>query len=460
MPKSIVIDTNIILLDAHNIYTLGDKGDTIVIPESCLDETDSKKSGLGELAYQAREFGRLMTAAECVGQVEKDNSTFLNYKVHDRNVVIVALNKYPRYDGMHNNVINDRKIIECALEYRSKVKPEEEVVFLTNDIACGIRAQSLGLATEQLRDVADGELVFKAELTLPDSVFRTAHGKDIRTLTKEHKKSMYNYVLVNELTGQVKLATIKNNVVNVLGKESEQELRKQEVNPQNTGQLLLSRAIQDQTIPLVITEAPAGSGKTLVALSNAIKLVKVNSPYSSIIYIRGSINDVDDIEEVGFLKGSANEKNAVYFHPIIDSLNHIAKSRLKKSKAKGKQLEDAIEEMVENIVEDCNIQMLTGLGMRGRTFEDAVIIIDEAQNFSKASLRKILTRFGKNCKIVIVGSNRQIDNAYVTKYTNGLSVLLDAATEEQSIDMHVVPLTKVVRSDFAEFAENIFEGKR
>ena len=455
-----VIDSNIPLLDAHNIYTIGKDIDTIVIPEVVLDELDSKKSGLGELAYQAREFGRLLTAAEFTGQVKKDNSTFINYKVNGKIIVIVALSKYPRYEGMHNNVLNDRKIIECALEYKKRVKPDEKVVFLTNDIACGIRAQSLGLDTEQLRDVSDKEANYQVELSLPDESFRGIHGKDIRNYNSSHEHSNYNYVIVNSETGQTKLATVKNNIVNVLGKESEQELRKQEVNPQNTGQLLLSRAIQDQTIPLVIVEALSGSGKTLMALSNAIKLVKTNSPYNSIIYIRGSVNDVEQVEEVGFLKGTADEKNAVYFHPLIDSLNYIAKCRLKNSKYKGKQLEDAIAEVVDKIVDNCDIQMLTGLGMRGRTFENAVIIIDEAQNFSKASLRKVLTRFGKDCKIVIVGSNKQIDNAYVTKYTNGLSVLLDAATEKQSIDMHVVPLTKVVRSDFAEFAENIFEGNK
>jgi PhoH-like ATPase len=103
------------------------------------------------------------------------------------------------------------------------------------------------------------------------------------------------------------------------------------------------------------------------------------------------------------------------------------------------------------------IEAMIGLGLRGRTFSDTVAIIDEAQNMSKASLQKVLTRFGKNCKVIVIGSNRQIDNPYITKYTNGLSVVLDAATKQTStINMHVVPLTKVLRSDIAEWAENIF----
>jgi len=459
MPKSVIIDTNIVLLDAHNICTLGKAYDTVVIPESCLDEIDSKKSGLGELAYQAREFGRLMTAAAYIGQTRKNIATYINYKVRGTTVTVIALDKYPSYSGMAKNVINDRKIIECALEYKRAAQRNEKVVFMTNDVACGIRAQSLGLESTQLREVEDKTVAFNKEVAIDDDTkFRTLHGKHIRSYDPEHVQGNYNYSFRNTYTGQVKLATVKRGMINVLGKESEQELRKQEVAPRNSGQLFMSRAMQDAGVPLVIVEAPAGSGKTLLALSNAMKLVKTNSPYKSIMYIRGSIDDVEDVEAVGFLKGDADEKNAMYFYPALDAIGYIAKQRIG-SKMRGKELEEKLKETTDKIIESCDIQMFTGLGMRGRTFEDAVVILDEAQNLSKASMRKILTRFGKNCKIVVIGSNKQIDNAYITRYTNGLSVLLEAATNEQQIDIHVVQLDKIVRSEFAEFAENIFEGK-
>ena len=96
--------------------------------------------------------------------------------------------------------------------------------------------------------------------------------------------------------------------------------------------------------------------------------------------------------------------------------------------------------------------------MRGRTFTDTVVIIDEVQGMSKSSLQKVLTRFGKNCKIILVGSNNQIDNPNMTKFTNGLSVILnDCATVlGDGINKHVVPLQRVVRSNFAEYAERLF----
>lgn len=458
MNTSYVIDSNVLLIDAHNLYTIGDDTDTVVIPETVLDEVDAKKSGLGEVAYQAREFGRLITQAKYTGTVNGGNTVFTNYKLNNRIIVIVSLKEYPPYVDTDRAVINDRKIIACALGYKSKVKKEERIVLLTNDIACLIRAQSLGLESEQLREVEDVPVSYHRELELADVDFRSIHGKEVVLYDKEYTHSFYNYVFTNKDTGQKKLATVKNGVVNVLGKESEQELRKQEVNPINAGQLLMSRVIQDQTIPLVVVEAPSGTGKTSVAISNAIKLVKMNSPYTGILYIRISIDDIGTEDEaIGFLKGSLEEKNSIYFTPLVDVLGMIAKNRLKNRNLKGVELEDAIADTVELIKLDCNITAMTGLGLRGRTFENSVVIIDEIQNASKQSLRKILTRFGKDCKIILIGSNLQIDSKYVTKYTNGLSVLLEAATEPQSIDMHVVQLDKVVRSDFAEFAEKLFD---
>ena len=79
------------------------------------------------------------------------------------------------------------------------------------------------------------------------------------------------------------------------------------------------------------------------------------------------------------------------------------------------------------------------------------------QGQSKASLQKMLTRIGKDCKVIIIGSQRQIDNQYVTKFNNGLSVLMNEATKPQPlIHLHAVNLSKVIRSNMAEWAENIF----
>ena len=455
--KYICIDTNIPLLDANHIITLGQSPNTVVcIPETVIDELDSKKSGLNELAYQARSFGRLISNAKPLGREKKENIVITKFDVEGSQVWVVSVINYPDLSDVAANILNDRKIIEVALQLEAHACSPVE--FISNDVMCRIRAESFGLNVSDFKIVDRVDYEFTKTLEVDDNTFRNLHGKDISTIDPDHRIEHYNYKFTTEDTAQVKLASINNEIINILGKDSETDLRRQSVNPSNADQLLLARAIQDPTMDLIVCEALAGSGKTLISLSNAIRLVKSNSPYSSIIYIRASINDVEKIEEVGFLPGSAEEKNAVYFHPLYDSLEFIARSKLKGNKLKAKELDIRVEEEVEKLVDECNIIPLTGLGMRGRTFTDSVVIIDEVQGMSKSSLQKVLTRFGKNCKIILVGSNNQIDNPNMTKFTNGLSVILhDCATQlGNGINKHVVPLQRVVRSNFAEYAEKLF----
>jgi len=176
------VDTNIILLDATNITTVGKAGDTIVIPEVCLDEVDSKKSGLTEIAYQAREFGRLLSRAEKNGTVHnKNGTTCTNYATCDRIVCVVTMDEYPSYRGLDRNIVNDRKIIDCILKYKDTVGRGEKIVFLTNDVACGIRAQSKGLATADLKVVEKVNYDFVKRLQIDDyEVFRNLHNTPIQ----------------------------------------------------------------------------------------------------------------------------------------------------------------------------------------------------------------------------------------------------------------------------------------
>ena len=452
--KYLVLDTNIILLDANNICSF-EKDTTVVIPSTVVNEIDSKKTGPGELAYQAREFGRLISKGN-IQPVKQIADLIITPVILTCGTVvhIASTTHYPDLSGMPSNITNDRKIIEVALQYS---KQYSDTVFMSNDIMCRISSIALGLTVTDFKVVDKVDYEFTKTLEVPENTFKTLHNSNIFEVDPNHSIEHYNYKFTTPNSTQIKLASINNETITILGKDSEAELRRQEVNPKGSDQLLLARAIQDPSMDLIVCEALAGSGKTLCSLSNAMRLVKANTPYNSILYIRASINDVEQIEEVGFLKGSAEEKNSVYFYPLYDSLNFMAKQKLGKRKLKGAELEQQIEEYVQKYIDDYGIITLTGLGMRGRTFSDTVVIIDEVQGMSKPSLQKVLTRFGKNCKIILVGSNNQIDNPNMTKYTNGLSVILnDCATQLGGINKHVVPMHKVVRSEFAEYAEKLF----
>jgi len=456
-----VLDTNIPLLDHNNIIGLGGKDVVIVLPETVLDELDAKKSGLGELAFQSRHTTGILQECKKLARFTLGSNIQVAPKtLDDLTIWVVSLNTYPDYTDVDPKIKNDRKIIEVALQleaYFKQTSSEDHVEFVSNDFMCQERAESLGVTSTDFKIVDKVDYEFTKYLEVTEGTFKTLHNRNILEVDPEHLVEHYNYKFTTPDSSQMKIASINNNTINILGKDTEQELRRQAVNPANSDQLLLSRAIQDQSVELVVCEALAGSGKTLVSLSNAMRLVKSKSPYNSIKYVRVSVNDVEKVEEIGYLPGTADEKNAVYFHPLYDSLDFIARAKFKGGKAKGKELEERVAEEVEKMVKDYDITALTGLGMRGRTFSDTIFIFDEIGNASKPSLQKMLTRVGKNCKAILIGSNNQIDNPNMTKFTNGLSVILnDCATAEGIINKHVVPLQRVVRSEFAEYAEKLF----
>ena len=95
--------------------------------------------------------------------------------------------------------------------------------------------------------------------------------------------------------------------------------------------------------------------------------------------------------------------------------------------------------------------------MRGRTLSNAFIIIDEAQNMSNKTMQMVLSRVDNTCKVVVLGSNKQIDNFYVNKYTNALTTLLKATKEKNDfVNIFAIKLEKVLRGPITEWAEKIF----
>jgi len=456
MKPYLVLDTNIILLDATNLLTLG-KDYTIVIPETVLDEIEAKKTGDNyNLRYQVREFGRI-TAREKDLPVEKiriagDDMMTIVPSIIDNDVrtETVSLDTYPDF----KIAVNDNRIIHIARLYSSLY---DNVTFMTNDGMCKKRAKAYGLNVIDLKLVDTDTTEFTKELEVDSEIFSTIHNRLITTVDPDYKIENYNYVFTDPETGQTKLANIRNGYIDVLGKETEKELRRQDASPKNVGQLFLSRAIQNPAIDIILCEASAGTGKTLTAFSNAIQLVK-RGEYKGITYVRTSVDDVEKAEENGFRSGN-EEKDAPFFGPVEDTLGTIIRNRYKDNKRKGKEYDDFIKEQMAEAMIRYNIKAITTLGLRGRTFDDdEIIIIDEAQNYSGSSLQKTITRSGKHVKWIIIGSNKQIDHPYVTKHNNGLSILLEEARHEpeEDIKIYAVPLTKILRSPIAEFGERVF----
>ncbi len=459
--KRLVLDSNIVLLDANNILTLG-KDSIIVLAETVVAECDNKKSGFGELAYQAREMGRIIAACELV---DTDISTAmvrttLLHKKENVTIEIVTLNNYTNIDKTDTGA-NDQKIIQVA---QTIDKVFSNTTFMTNDVLARVRALSLGLKTTDLKLINDAEFNFLKELLVTDTeIFRTLHDSDIFKVDADYTPENYSYKFTDEYTGQVKLATVLNGFIKVLGKDTEKLIRQQDCAPINSEQLLASKAILDPLIDMVLIEGQAGSGKNIVALSNAIKLVKTNkNKYDSIVYVRTPINDEAPGEDIGYVSGN-EEKYAIYLGPMEDTLDFIVRQNIKqKSNENKSEFEERVNGQMQKLKDECGMESMITTGLRGRTFHNSIVIFDEWQNASQATSQKALTRIGKDCKVIVTGSQAQIDNKYISKYNNGLAVLMGEARDKSivtDIGMFAIELKKVVRSKMAEFAEKLFTEK-
>ena len=223
--KYLCIDTNIPLLDANHIIALGQDKDTVVcIAETVIDELDSKKSGLNELAFQAREFGRLIASAEQLGREVLDNLVITKFKVQGSHVWVIAIKEYPDLSDVAPNIINDRKIIEVALELQKT--QHTPIEFISNDVMCRIRAESFGLDVSDFKVVDKVDYEFTKTLEVDDDTFRALHGKDIRAIDPNHLIEHYNYKFTTPASSQVKIATINNETINKTEKTKKTKKKK------------------------------------------------------------------------------------------------------------------------------------------------------------------------------------------------------------------------------------------
>lgn len=462
--KYYVLDTNILLEDASNVYKLSQEGrNLIILPETVLDEIDTKKSGFDEINFQAREFARILENSSIINSIKKDSYKIIRVKIeNEKNTIIDIISKDEYEVNIKNislNIINDRKILEIATFANSYYK--NQVEFLSLDIMARTRAISLDIKTDALvgkdKDVFDFDFIKEIDINFDDLEF--IENQNIHKYDPEYKPYNFSYCFKVKSSDQVLLANIQNKRIKLL---DEAEIRDQVITPLNKEQLFFSDAILSHFYNVLIVEAKAGSGKTLLALSGALKLVRQKF-FQKIIYIRNSIESLDKGEDVGYLPG-LEEKFKIYNHPLMDSLDYIIRSEHKRKRSK-KNPDTTISELDDREVTERIDQMISNYGietmwvgeMRGRTLSNSFIIIDEAQNMSNKTMQMVLSRIDSSCKVVILGSNKQIDNFYVNKYTNALTTLLKSTKNEDNIvNIFAIKLQKVLRGPITEWAEQIF----
>ena len=461
--KYYLLDTNILLEDATNIFRLSDESrNLIILTEIVLDEIDSKKSGFDEINFQAREFARILENSKIISSKKYKDKKIIRLNIlNEFNTVVDIVSKDEYIASSKNislNILNDRKILEIANEIEEFY--ENKIIFISMDIMARTRALSLDIKTDALNGKEsidfDYNFIKSIEINFEDLEF--LDNQEIVKFDKEYKVDEFSYCFKVKSSDQVVLASIQNKKIKLL---NEEEVRDQIITPLNKEQLFFSNAIINHFYNVLIVEAKAGSGKTLLALSGALKLVK-QKYFQKIIYIRNSIESLDKGEDVGYLPG-LEEKFRIYNHPLMDSLDYIVRSEHKRKRSKKIEtpytpLEDSeANARVEQLIANYGIETMWVGEMRGRTLSNSFIIIDEAQNMSNKTMQMVLSRIDSSCKVVILGSNKQIDNFYVNKYTNALTTLLKSTKNENNfVNIFAIKLEKVLRGPITEWAESIF----
>lgn len=461
--KMYCLDTNIILDDARNLITLSDEGNNLIIlPETVLDEIDSKKSGFDEINFQAREFGRLLFDAHINDkrtiEVNSQPITVIETTVEDTIIHIISKENYlADSDNTNSSIKNDRKILEITKDVMGDDTYCNHIKFISLDVMARTRAISLGIETESMNlGSKEIQLDFVKEIDLSTIDIPLKDGADILDYDPEYKPNNFSYIFDED--GRKHLASIQNGKIVMI---DEGELRKQNVNPMNKEQLFFSNALMNTHYNIVVAEAKAGSGKTLLAVSAAFESIK-KKEFQRIVYIRNSVESLAKGEDVGYL--STNEaKFEIYNFPLFDTLAYIAAKMLghsnenKQGANKEAITEELISEKVEHLVQRYQIETMWTGAMRGRTLSNAIVIIDEAQNMANSTMQLVMSRIDASCKVIVLGSNRQIDNQYITKHTNGLSTLL-AATKDthEEVNLFGIELQKVLRGPVTQFAERVF----
>lgn len=222
--------------------------------------------------------------------------------------------------------------------------------------------------------------------------------------------------------------------------------------------------------PVVYCKGAAGTGKTFAALAAALSLVRgkgSDKKYRKVIYVR---EPVEIGHRLGYLKGTAEEKYSPYLGGLLDNYIHLMEnirgddpstSHLKPPKKKGrltKEVDDDIYEgpMYEHLPSD--IVALAPEFMRGRSFDDCIIIVDEAQNMNLDELQTMVTRISNNCKMVVIGSPNQIDVPGMSQEKNDFMLSYEILKPTGLVGY--VELTKPMRSSFvADFDLRFAEYK-
>ncbi|MFM7482827.1 MAG: PhoH family protein [Burkholderiaceae bacterium] len=436
--KLFVLDTNVLMHDPTSLFRFEEHD--VYLPMITLEELDNHKKGMSEVARNARQVSRSLDALVAdVSEGAIDNGIPLN-KLGNKDAggrlyFQTRLQNAALPEGLPEGKADNQILgVVRALQSQQQGRP---VVLVSKDINMRIKARALGLPAEEYFNdhvLEDTDLLYSGILQLPDD-FWVRHGKGMESWQENRQGSSTTYyrvtgplvpaMLVNQFVytepkngeapfnGQVVQINGKTAVIRTLRDFGHSRHNVWGITARNREQNFAMNLLMDPECDFVTLLGQAGTGKTLLALAAGLAQVLESKVYNEIIVTRVTVPVGEDI---GFLPGTAEEKMGPWMGAFDDNLEVLNKS----DSDAGEWGRAATQELIRSRIKIKSLNF-----MRGRTFVNKYLIIDEAQNLTPKQVKTLVTRAGPGTKIVCLGNIAQIDTPYLTEGSSGLTYVVD-----------------------------------
>ena len=458
--KLFVLDTNVLLHDPMCLFRFEEHD--IFLPMVVLEELDAHKKGMTEVARNARQTSRTLDALAAHQGSDIVTGLPLNSTGHreagGKLFFQTQLLNYTLPTSLPQGKA-DNQILGVVDALRQQ-QTTREVVLVSKDINMRVKSRALGLATDDYQNdktLEDGELLYSGSLALPVNFWST-HGKTVESW-QQGVHTFYRItgpivpsLLVNQLVffeapGEPSLYA---RVTEIRGKTAVFKTLKDYthlknsvwgVTMRNREQNFAMNLLMDPEIDFVTLTGTAGTGKTLMALASGLTQVLDDRRYTEIIVTRATVSVGEDI---GFLPGTEEEKMGPWMGALDDNLEVLGKT----DTSAGEWGRAATSELIRSRIKIKSMNF-----MRGRTFLNKYVIIDEAQNLTPKQMKTLITRAGPGTKIICMGNLAQIDTPYLTEGSSGLTFAVDKFKGWQH-GGHIT-LARGERSRLADFASEV-----
>jgi PhoH-like ATPase len=466
--KLFVLDTNVLLHDPMCLFRFEEHD--IFLPMIVLEELDGHKKGTTEVARNGRQTSRTLDALAGAQDADIDKGLKLDTTGHREAGGRLFFQTAPLDYSLPISLPQgkaDNQILGVVHALRDEYakdrpgKPKQEVVLVSKDINMRVKARALGLAADDYQNdktLEDGDLLYAGSLALPPD-FWTRQSKTVESwqsgsntfyrISGPIVPNLYiNQFVYFEAPGEpsmyARVTEIRDKtaVLKTLKDYSSGKNAVWGVNTRNREQNFAMNLLMDPEIDFVTLTGTAGTGKTLMALASGLTQVLDDRRYTEIIMTRATVSVGEDI---GFLPGTEEEKMGPWMGALDDNLEFLAKGD---GGGAGEWGRAATNELIRSRIKVKSMNF-----MRGRTFLNKYVIIDEAQNLTPKQMKTLITRAGPGTKIICMGNLAQIDTPYLTEGSSGLTFAVDKF-KGWPHGGHIT-LARGERSRLADFASDV-----